>query len=174
MKSHQRLHRVGFVVLGAVLSVAFPPLGVGQAEKAQPQTSQPPVDYERDIASRKKTLLSESSDLDEIAKSLRPLDSEAALRISRKATDGVMELDATLWFLNVYDNMQCEADREVAKATLKNRLAFYSHLLDIEADQVAGNLAFATLPATAQAGQRIKDDLRAAKNKLDEIAASLP
>jgi hypothetical protein len=174
MKTHLTLHRAGLVGLVTLLLGAFPPLGGGQAEKAQPQTSQPPVDYERDIASRKKTLLGEASDLDEMAKSLQGTELNAVLRVDEKAGHGVMELDATLWFLNVYDNMQCEADREVAKATLKNRLAFYSHLLDIEADQVAGNLAFATLPATAQAGQRIKDDLRAAKNKLDEIAASLP
>jgi hypothetical protein len=46
-------------------------------------------------------------------------------------------------------------------------------LLGIEADQAAAQLAFKELPATGQTGERIKEDLRAAKSKLDEIAASL-
>ena len=94
----------------------------------------------------------------------------AQMMLIDDANQGVMELDATEWFLNVYDNMKCEPGREVAKATLKNRLGFYSHLLDVEAGLAAKQLALVNRPATAQAGQRIKDDLRAAKNKLDEIA----
>lgn len=46
-------------------------------------------------------------------------------------------------------------------------------MLGLEADQVAGHLPFMKLPATVQSSVRVKDDLRAAKNKLDEIAASL-
>lgn len=64
-------------------------------------------------------------------------------------------------------------DSEVTKAALKNRLGFYSYMLGLEADQATGQLAFAKLPAIAQAGIRIRDDLRAAKSKLDEIAVSL-
>jgi hypothetical protein len=44
------------------------------------------------------------------------------------------------------------------------------YVLGLEADQAVAQLAFARLSATAQAGTRIKDALRTAKNKLDEIA----
>jgi len=84
-----------------------------------------------------------------------------------------VELDATGAFLAVYDKMQCEPDRAIAKAALKYRLAFYSKLLGIHADGITGYLTLTKLPATAQAGFRLRDDLRAAKSKLDAIAASL-
>ena len=108
-----------------------------------------------------------------MAKSLDGAEFSTAMSLDNKASQGVMELDATYWFVDVYEHMQSEQDRAVAKAVLKYRLSFYSYLLGLEADQTAGYLAFAQLPATAQAGARIKDDLRAAKAKLDEIAASL-
>ena len=69
--------------------------------------------------------------------------------------------------------MQCEPDRDVAKQALVNRLGLYAHLLEIRADQAAGNIALARLPATVQMGTRIKDDVRAAKATLDNIAATL-
>ena len=59
MANYQRLHRAGLVVLGTILLGAFPTLGGGQAEKAQPQSL---VAYEQDIASRKKALYAEWSD----------------------------------------------------------------------------------------------------------------
>ena len=84
-----------------------------------------------------------------------------------------MEIDATIWFFAVYSGMECDADREKARTALKNRLGFYAHLLDIEADQISGHLGFTKLPATAQMGTRLRDELRAAKGKMDEIAKSL-
>ena len=148
--------------------------GIAQAQITQSQMAESAAsDNERDIAARKKALLSESSDLGEMEKTLRGTEFDAALSLDQKASQGAMELDAAFWFLAVYDRMQCDADREVAKVALKNRLGFYSYVLGLEADQAAAQLAFARLPATAQAGERIKDALRAAKNKLDEIAASL-
>lgn len=157
----------------------FPPLLDAQAGAPQPQAARsqtadsPPSPNERYIAARKKALTNDSADMEEMAKSLRGTEMEAALELDQKAGQGVLELDAVLWFFAVYDNMQCEPDREVAKAALNNRLGFYSHLLDLEANQAAGQLAFTKIPAVAQAGLRIKDDLRAAKNEIDEMAASL-
>ncbi len=123
-----------------------------------------------DLAARKKALLSEAADLEEMEKSLTGVEMDTASSIDEKAGQGVMEVDATLWFSATYNNMQCDADREVAKTVLKNRLGFYAHLLDLEAEQVAGELAFTRLPAVAQSGQQIKENLRAAKTTLDEMA----
>jgi hypothetical protein len=165
---------VATIALGGVLLGAFPKRLGGQAGDLQTQTqTSPSLTNEHDIAARKEALLSDASDLDAMGKSLNGTELSAVLQLDQNAGQGVMELDATLWFLAIYDNMQCGPDREVAKEALKNRLGFYSHLLGLQADQAAGNLAFAKLPATAQAGARIKDQLRAAKAKLYEIAASL-
>jgi len=142
-----------------------------QLQKAEPPT--PLQVMERDLAATKKALLNESTDLEAMAHSFSTTEVTTAARIAEKASLGVMEVDATLWFLGVYENMQCEPDREVAKATLKNRLDFYSNLLGIEGDQVTPYIGLAQSPATAQSGQRIREDLRTAKSKLDEIASSL-
>jgi hypothetical protein len=118
-------------------------------------------------------LLNESTDFEETMKPLQGTEFETALSINNTAQQAVMGLDATVWFLTVYNNMQCDPDRAVAKGILKNRLGLYAHLLDIEAGQVAGWLAFTQLPVTAQTGLKIKDDLRAAKGKLDDLVALL-
>jgi hypothetical protein len=157
------------VILGAVLFVALPKRLGGQANSL-PQNSASSPD-ERDLAAKKNTLLSESTDLEAMAKSLKGPDFEAALEVDTKAQHGVMELDAAIWFLDLYNNMQCAQDREIAKTALKNRLGFYSYLLGLEADQVAGHLAFANSPAIVQSGMRVKDELRGAKGKLDEIVS---
>jgi len=165
---------VVLAILGAVLLAMFPkPLG-GQAGGTQSQALDSPLlPNERDLAARKKALETDSTDLEQMAKSLRGAEFDAALSIDQKAGQGTMEVDAALWFLGIYDNMQCAADREVAEAALENRLGFYSYLLGIEADQVAGHLPYMKLPATVQASVRVRDDLRAAKSKMDEIAASV-
>jgi hypothetical protein len=160
------------IVLGVVLVVAFAKPLAGQAGDSREQDSQAQPN-ERDVAAMKKVLLSESTDMEEIAKSLNGSESETAILLDGKAQYGVMELDATAWFLATYNRMQCDPDREVAKTVLKNRLGFYTHMLGLEADQAAGYLALTKLPGTAQLGLQIKDNLRSAQGKLDEIAASL-
>jgi hypothetical protein len=169
----KRIH-VAFavVILGVVLFVALPKRLGGQAN-SRPQNYASFPD-ERDLAARKNTLLSESTDLQAMAKSLKSPDFDAALEVDTKAQHAVMELDAAIWFLDTYNNMQCVQDREIAKIALKNRLEFYSYLLGLEADQVAGHLAFANSPAVVQSGMRVKDELRAAKGKLDEIVSAVP
>lgn len=162
----QKAFLVAAAMLCASLAVCHP-LMSGQ-EAPAPKTDEPsPI--ERDIAARKKSFLSQKGDLETMGKSVTGPDVQVILALDEKAGHAALELDATLWFLTLYDNMQCEQDREVAKTALKNRLGFYSHILGLEADQVPGQLAFSKLPTTAQAGQRLKDDLRAARDKLDEI-----
>jgi hypothetical protein len=153
------------VALGTILLFALPKQANGQGVDLQSQTA--------DLAARKTALLNESTDFEETMKSLQVTEFETALSINNTAQQAVMGLDATVWFLTVYNNMQCDPDRAVAKGILTNRLGLYAHLLDIEAGQVAGWLAFAKLPVTAQTGLKIKDDLRAAKGKLDDLVALL-
>lgn len=128
---------------------------------------------EIDLGTRKKNLIAESGDLESIAKSLNGVDQDNALAIDERAEQGMAYLDATFWFVSVYNRMQCDEDKKLAKAVLQNRLTFYAHMLDMAVDQTNGFLGFTRVPAVAQQGQRIRDELRAAKNKLDELAASL-
>jgi hypothetical protein len=126
-----------------------------------------------DLSMRKKNLLTESGDLESIEKSLATSEFNTATAIHRNAEAGVMYLDATYWFVGIYDRMQCEDDRNLAKAVLQNRLGFYSHMLDLAVDSINGHLGLSRVPAVAQQGQQIRDELRQAKVKLDDIAASL-
>lgn len=170
-----RLLLVAGALLGASLA-GFPLLLNGQEEKAPaPKTDgpSPMAAIGHDLVVRKKALLSEKSDLDAMGNSLTGPEGSVVLALDEKAGQGVMELDATIYFVIVYDNMQCDRDREIAKNALTNRLGFYSHMLGLAADQTAGQLAYTKSPAVAQAGQRLKDELRAARDKLDEINASL-
>ena len=126
-----------------------------------------------DLDTRKKNLIAQSDDMASIAKSLNGFDFNNAMSISDHAQHGMIYLDAVYWFVNTYDRMQCVEDKNFAKAVLQDRLGFYAHLLDIAVDQTNGHLGLTRVPAVAQQGQRIRDELRAAKVKLDEIAATL-
>lgn len=170
------MHRNVFVTL-VVTVLCFSPWTTqlcGQANSPVPKPEVSPFDaMQHDIAARKAALLTEENDLQAMANSLSGTDLSTVLSVDQKAGQGVMELDATLWFAGIYQNMQCDADRNVAKIALKNRLGFYAHLLDVEAEQISQHLVFTRLPAVAQSGQRIKEDLRAAKATLEEMDAFL-
>ena len=129
--------------------------------------------FEVDLITRKNNLVAQSNDMNSIAKSLNGFDFNNAIAIGGHAQQGMMYLDALFWFVGTYDKMQCVEDKNLAKAVLQNRLGFYAHLLDMAVDQTNGNLGLTRVPAVAQQGQRIRDELRAAKVQLDEIAASL-
>jgi len=75
--------------------------------------------------------------------------------------------------LQMYDTISCKPDRAKAKRILKGQLGYYSWLFDSEVTRTTGGLTFPKVPAAAQMGLRMKDDLRAAKDKLDAISASL-
>jgi hypothetical protein len=130
---------------------------------------------EQEIAEWRKTLFSDSADLNKLASSVQnqSLEFSTVSGLSQKASAGAAVLDAAYWFFAIYDRMQCNPDREAAKQVLINRLGLYAHLLDLHADHVAGDLGYTRVPAIAQAGSRGKDDLRSAKAKLDEILATL-
>lgn len=126
-----------------------------------------------DLDTRKKNLMAQSDDMASIAKSLHGFDFDNAMSISDHAQHGMLYLDAVYCFVDTYDRMQCAEDKNVAKAVLQDRLGFYALMLGMAVDRTNGHLGLTRVPAVAQQGQRIRDELRAAKVKLDEIAASL-
>jgi len=126
-----------------------------------------------DLVTRRNNLLTQSDDIASIAKSLNGFDFNNAMSISDHAQHGMIYMDAVYWFVSTYDRMQCVEDKNFAKAVLQDRLGFYAHLLDLAVERTNGHLGLTRVPAVAQQGQRIRDELRAAKVKLDEIAASM-
>lgn len=160
--------RAALVALFGTALLARSPIGLA----GQNTDSQSRSDI-RDLAAKKTALFKDSSDLTAMANSLQGDEGAVVERLSTKHELTVMAIDATIGFYSVYEQMQCEADRATARAVLKNRLGLYSELIDGEADFVTRSLPMTKLPAIAQAGLQLRDDLRAAKGKLDAIAASL-
>jgi hypothetical protein len=161
------------IMLAVSAACCCPQDAVPRADQQDTLEIAPKKAVESDLGTRKKNLISQSDDMSSIAKSLNGFDFNNAITISDHAQQGMMYLDASYWFVLTYDSMQCDEDKNLAKAVLQNRLGFYAHLLDMAVDQTNGNLGLTRVPAVAQQGQRIRDELRAAKVKLDEIAASL-
>jgi TonB family protein len=161
----------------AVLAALFPFLPVIHAQDAAPKTQQQIAPEMRavevDLDTRKKNLLAQAGDLDRTMGSLNRADSENTLAIGRSALEGVTWLDSIYFLVATYNRMQCDEDRKTAKAMLQDRLEYYAGALDLAVVGTNLHLAITRTPAVAQQGQRIRDELRAAKVKFDEIAASL-
>ena len=90
--------------------------------------------------------------------------------ISLVAEDRIFAASAGL---RMYKSVSCEKDRARVRGILKEQLEAYSWLFDKEVTRTAGLLTFAKVPAAAQLGLRMKDDLRVAREKLDAIVAAL-
>jgi hypothetical protein len=60
-----------------------------------------------------------------------------------------------------------------AKDILRQQLFDTAFKFENDGDRIAQMLVFIEVPATAQLGLKLKDDMRATKDKLDKIAASL-
>ena len=75
--------------------------------------------------------------------------------------------------LQIYDSVSCGADRLKVKRILKEQLATYSWLFDKEITRTTGGLNFVKAPAAAQMAVSMKDEMRAAKEKLDAIGSAL-
>jgi hypothetical protein len=75
--------------------------------------------------------------------------------------------------LRVYRSISCTADRKRAKDILRQQLFDTAFKFDNDGDRIAQMLVFIEVPATAELGLKLNDDMRATKDKLDKIAASL-
>jgi hypothetical protein len=103
-------------------------------------------------------------------------DSQALEILDDAQRSGASELRAVIDLLAVYDNMQCGPDRATVKSLLEDRLRLYSRLIGSDAEGAALPLSppnIIKLPDTGKRALKLHDDLLAAKNRLDAIAASL-
>ena len=90
--------------------------------------------------------------------------------VSTLAEERVLALDFTL---AMYKSISSTDDRAKAAKILKEQLDYYSWQFNKEAVRIAEMLKFVKVPATIQLGLKLKEDMRATKDKLDKIAASL-
>jgi hypothetical protein len=158
---------------GAVLSVALAVLGVliamspvllGQAEPNQ-----------HDLSSQIKTFANYSKDFRAMQEPLKgQQDLEVLFDLDHTATSAEERMYAANAALQMYDSISSASDRAKVKGILKEQLLdYYSWVFDQDVTRTAGVLTFIKVPAAAQLGLRMRDDMRAAKEKLDTIAASL-
>ncbi len=150
-------------ILSAVLLATFPNCLSGQAG-VLPSNS---------LRRLEKTFSTYSKDFRALEDSLRGDELQEVQFLEGVAATAEDRLHAANAMLEIYGNVSCKPDREKVKSILKEQLDYYSWQMGNEADRSAGSLQFAKTPAVAQMGLKMKDDLRVAKGKLDEIAASL-
>ena len=103
-------------------------------------------------------------------------DAQALQMLNAAASGAASELRAAIDLLAVYENLQCDADRAMLKPLLDDRLPLYSRLLGIHVESATLPLSTPnaiTQQATGKKALKLRDELLAAKNKLDEIIASL-
>ena len=158
-------------VLGTALLATFPTRLGGQEQNLLPQLD-PDV---RALYTAHNALRTSGDDLFDPLKleELSSPDSGKLQLLNETASSGADYLRAVADLLAVYKNLQCETDRTIMKPLLEDRLRMYSRLLDIGAEKAAIPLGSANQPATTKRSLKLRDDLLAAKNKLDAIAASL-
>lgn len=103
-----------------------------------------------------------------------PVDKEVLQDLEHSAMTAEERLYAANTALEMYYSISSQADRASAQRIFKEKfLDYYSWAFDQEVTRTTGELTFLKGPAAAALGLHVKDDMRAAKDKLDAIAASL-
>lgn len=169
MKGNSSLRRVSLValaILGTTLLVRFS-MRLDAQENVL-QSSNPDL---LALRSQREALLALPFD-NPVARITSP-DAQALGLLDEAESSGESELRAVIDLLAVYENLQCGPDRAMVKALLEDRLRLYSRLLGLNAEKAALPLGIIKLEATRKKALKLHDDLLAAKNKLDAIAASL-
>jgi hypothetical protein len=103
-------------------------------------------------------------------------DAQVLAILDEAASGADHELRGAIDLLAVYENMQCAPDRAMLKPLLEDRLRLYSRMLSLDAERAGiplGTPGAINLPATSEKALKLRDNLLAAKSKLDTIAASL-
>jgi hypothetical protein len=103
-------------------------------------------------------------------------DAQALQILDEAANDAKDELRAAIDLLAVYENLQCEPDRTMMRPLLQGRLSLYARLLGLNIERAAIQIdtpGGIKLQKTYERALKMRDNLLAAKNNLDSIAASL-
>jgi hypothetical protein len=133
-----------------------------------------PGPNDHDLSAQVKVFENYFTDFHEMEGPLHGEDLEEADFLEQTAFDIQERLYASNAMLRMYDNISCKADRAKVKTILKAQLDYSSWRLNEAITRTSGSLSFIKIPALATEGLRMKDDLRAAKDKMDNLSASLP
>jgi hypothetical protein len=113
-------------------------------------------------------------DFQEMEKSLSGEEFDEANFLEETASLVDERIYATAAMLQMYDAVSCKNDRANVKPLLKEQLNESSWRLNEQTTRTTGFLPIVKVPALATEGIKMRDDMRAAKEKVDSISASLP
>jgi hypothetical protein len=172
MKTNSTLLRASLIALALVGSTLLARLPIRlDAQENVLQSTNPDL---LALRSQREALLAIPFD-SPVARITSP-DAQALGLLDEAESSGESELRAVIDLLAVYENLQCGPDRAMVKPLLEDRLRLYSRLLGLNAEKAAlplGQPSIIKLEATSKKALKLHDDLLAAKNRLDAIAASL-
>jgi hypothetical protein len=75
--------------------------------------------------------------------------------------------------LALYRSISSANDKAKAAAIVKAQVEYYSWQFKIDSDRISGMLKFVKISSTIQLGLKLKEDMRATKDRLDKITASM-
>ena len=93
--------------------------------------------------------------------------------LSNTARSLVERLTADQAIISMYDAIQCTEDRARTRPYVSGHFSFDSKVVDFDLADANNAIAHIQIPGAAQMALQMKNDLRAAKEKLDTIATSL-
>jgi hypothetical protein len=104
-----------------------------------------------------------------MASSLQGDEHENAVGVLLTIHQAFLEIDAAFWFIEPYNRMGCDQDKEIMKGILQNRLKRYSHVLELNIDGLSHQLTSTRLPAVSQVALRAQDGMRSAKRDMQSV-----
>jgi len=96
---------------------------------------------------------------------------EVLMYLHNGASSVTDHLSADYVIISMYDNVECGTDKVRIRPYISERFDYESKFIDFEVGTVNTALAHTAIPAAAQLGLQMKNDLRSAKQKLDKIVA---
>jgi hypothetical protein len=164
MESKQQIALSVVLAVGAILASSIPPRVNGQTRPVLHDLSAQVTIFENHI-----------KDIRAMENGLpNPVDKAVLQDLEHSAVTAEDRLYAANAALEMYDSISSQTDRAKARRIVKEKfLDYYSWAFDQEVTRTTGELTFLTGPAAAALGLQMKDDMRAAKERLDAIATSL-
>jgi len=164
--NNEQILKASSLAASVLMLVAFPSC-------ARPQSESPQIEaHVQSIKELRNRLFNDLNGFGRL-KSLRGTEAGAALKISSEVEKAQIGLDSAFYFLVVDGRIQCDVDRKDVRVYVKQVLYENSQSLDNQTTRITAQLPFVMEPTAKQIGTEIRDDLRTAKKKLDEILGSL-
>ena len=161
--------RVGVLVLAFL---AIIPL-VGRSRLAELAPQPRPQSNEDYLSKADETFLNYSSQLIDMGKPLNGQEAQIAWGLQGVAERTHIEVAAAVATLQIQSEISCEADKKNAGILTSVQLSQYYNILKPEIGQVRQLSALTKIPALAQVGLHLVDDLQSLRTRLDSARRSL-